>query len=139
MSIDGEEANLTGSTYYVNNPLVPKDKVVAILNLEQVGIGERINLSHGVEYDHFIQAMKDANDDFVHRKLSVRSNRHITRPRTDGAVFMKADYPCVDMGAGGGDPRYYHHPDDDWDTINPETLEDVAEFVFWSAIYLGNR
>lgn len=139
MSIDGEEANLTGSTYYVNNPLVPKDKVVAILNLEQVGIGERINLSHGVEYDHFIQAMKDANDDFVHRKLSVRSNRHITRPRTDGAVFMKADYPCVDIGAGGGAPRYYHHPDDDWDTINPETLEDVAEFVFWSAIYLGNR
>ena len=37
MSVDGEEAGLTGSTYYTNHPLVPKDKVIAILNLEQVG------------------------------------------------------------------------------------------------------
>lgn len=46
MSVDGEEAGLTGSTYYTNHPLVPQNKVAAILNLEQVGVGEMLGANY---------------------------------------------------------------------------------------------
>jgi Zn-dependent M28 family amino/carboxypeptidase len=46
MSVDGEEAGLTGSTYYTNHSLVPQNKVVAILNLEQVGVGEMLGANY---------------------------------------------------------------------------------------------
>lgn len=50
MSVDGEEAGLTGSTYYTNHPLVPKDKVIAILNLEQVGVGQMLGANYHYKY-----------------------------------------------------------------------------------------
>lgn len=137
INIDGEEAGLTGSTYYVNNPIVPKEKTVAVLNLEQVGVGVRLRASYGVEYPGIQKYFKMANDKFVHRSLSFNSNSHITRPRTDGAVFMKADYPCVDLGTSGG-RSFYHNPKDDWNTITPEILQDMAKLVYLTTIELAN-
>ena len=138
INIDGEEAGLTGSTYYTKNPIVPKDKVVGVLNLEQVGVGQRLYISYGVEYPGIARYFKDANDRYVHRKLGTWSSRHLTRPRTDGAVFMKAGYPCVDIGAGGEARSYYHHPKDDWNTITPEILQDCAKMLYWTTIMLAN-
>ena len=140
MNLDGEEAGLTGSTYYTLNPLVPKEKVAGILNLEQVGVGENINISYGIEYPEMGEYFKKTNNAYIHRILNIRANNHITRPRTDGAVFMKAGYPCVDIGAsGGGWKSYYHHPKDDWNTINPEILEDVAKLLYLTTIEIANR
>ena len=95
---DAEEAGLGGSQYFVKNPIVPKEKIVAILNLEQPGIGTGIRGSYGVEYPGLIEYMKKMNDNYVHRKLNTYPNSHIARPSTDGAVFMTAGYPCVDLG-----------------------------------------
>ena len=136
---DAEEAGLGGSQFYVKNPIVPKEKVVAILNLEQPGIGTGIRGSYGVEYPGLIEYMKKMNDSYVHRNLRSYPNSHITRPRTDGAVFMKAGYPCVDIGATGGNFKgYYHNPKDDWDTITPEIMQDIVKCVMLTAVELAN-
>ena len=37
---DGEESGLLGSTFYCNNPIVPKDKVVAVINIDSAGVGD---------------------------------------------------------------------------------------------------
>lgn len=138
INVDGEEAGLTGSTYYTKNPIVPKDKVVGILNLEQVGVGQELSVSYGIEFPGIARYFKEANDRYVHRPLGTWSNRHLPRPRTDGAVFMKAGYPCVDIGAGGDEDSYYHHPKDDWNTITPEILQDCAKMLYWTAILMAN-
>lgn len=138
INIDGEEAGLTGSTFYTKNPIVPKDKTVAVLNLEQVGVGQELSVSYGIEFPGVARYFREANDLYVHRPLGTWSSRHLTRPRTDGAVFMKAGYPCVDIGAGGGEESYYHHPKDDWNTITPEILEDCAKMLYWTTILLAN-
>ena len=140
INIDGEEAGLTGSTYYTKNPLVPKDKVVAVINLEQVGVGENIRISYKEANPELQDYFKNANSKYIHRQLMMRPNSHITRPRTDGAVFMKAGYPCADIGAfGGGWKSYYHEPRDNWNTINPEILQDVAKLVYWTAIEMTDK
>lgn len=138
INIDGEEAGLTGSTYYTQHPIVPKEKVLGVLNLEQVGVGQRLYISYGIEYPGIAPYFKEANDRYVHRPLGMWSSRHLTRPRTDGAVFMKAGYPCVDIGAGGGENSYYHHPKDDYNTITPEILQDCAKMLYWTAILMAN-
>lgn len=135
-SVDGEEAGLTGSTWYTNNPVVPKESVRAILNLEQMGAGERLGASYGYTYPGFEKYLNQANDSYVHRQLSIGQSTYRTRPRTDGAVFMKAGYPCVDLRASGG--GFYHHPKDDVDSINPEMLQASAEYLYWLVILLAN-
>jgi hypothetical protein len=137
MSVDGEEAGLTGSTYYTKHPLVPKDKVVAILNMEQVGVGLMLGVDYHYGYPELAELSKKANKDYVHRRLHAGESHFLTRPRTDGAVFMQAGYPCMDLWALGG--GYYHHPKDNTTSINPETLRGVAEWLFWSAIYIADK
>ena len=129
MSVDGEESNLTGSTYYCQHPLFPKDKVKAVLNLEQPGAGEILVGMYNYLYPDFATIAQQVNDKYIHRLLMTRENHFLTRPRTDGAVFMQAGYPCMDLRAAGG--GFYHHPKDNTESINPEILQSEAEWLYW--------
>ena len=52
---------------------------------------------------------------------------------------MKAGYPCVYIGATGGNFKgYYHNPKDDWDTITPEIMQDIVKCVMLTAVELAN-
>lgn len=137
MSVDGEEAGLTGSTYYTLHPLVPKDKVVAILNLEQVGVGQRLGANYHYAYPELAELSQKANDKYIHRRLFTNASHFLTRPRTDGAVFMKAGYPCMDLRALGG--GYYHHPKDNTQSIHPDMLRAATEWLYWTAILIANK
>lgn len=137
MSVDGEEAGLTGSTYYTFHPLVPKEKVVAILNLEQVGVGQMLGANYHYEYPELAELSQKANDTYIHRQLFTNETHFRTRPRTDGAVFMKAGYPCIDLWALGG--GYYHHPKDNTESINPDILRAATEWLYWTTIYIANK
>lgn len=136
-SVDGEEAGLTGSTYYVNNPILPKENVKGIINLEQMGGGEMLSASYAYNFPELAGPSKEANDKYVHRLLFQRETRYLTRPRTDGAVFMKAGYPCIDFRSAGG--GYYHHPKDNPSSINPETLQAATEWLYWTAILMADE
>lgn len=137
MSVDGEEAGLTGSTYYTNHPLVPQNKVAAILNLEQVGVGEMLGANYHYKYPELAELSEKANDRYVHRRLFTSETHFLTRPRTDGAVFMKAGYPCIDLWALGG--GYYHHPKDNTQSINPDILRAATEWLYWTTIFIADK
>lgn len=133
MSIDGEEAGLTGSTYYTEHPLIPKDRTRIIINLEQVGIGPKFEVGYKYDMPELAEYVRQANSQYVHRRLWVYKTYHRTRPRTDGYVFMKAGFPAVDFDAYGG-KSYYHDPRDSWEMQEPSTLEDAAKILYWSLI-----
>ena len=137
LSIDGEEAGLTGSTYLTENPVVPAEKVKFILNLEQVGIGRGFSVGYKYDSPEIIEFVKQANERYVHRPLGFYPNRYVTRPRTDGAVFMKKGYPTVDFYSVGGE-SYYHEPRDSWEIMDSSILEDAAQVMFWSVIRAAN-
>jgi len=136
-SVDGEEAGLTGSHWFIQSQIIPKEKIAAVINLEQVGVGERLSGSWAYTFPGFDKYLKEANQRYVHRRLSTSSTTFRPRPRTDGAVFMKAGYPCVDIRAAGN--GYYHHPKDDPDSINPEILQSAANWLYWITILLANE
>lgn len=137
MSLDGEEAGLTGSTYYTQHPVVSREKVVAVINLEQVGAGEKLVTSYNYKYPELAEIAGRANDAYIHRPLLKWKNYYRTRPRTDGAVFMQAGYPCMDFRSAGG--GFYHHPKDNTESINPEILQAEAEWLFWTTLMIADK
>ena len=137
LSLDGEEAGLTGSLYLTAHPVIPPENVKFILNLEQVGIGEGFSVGYKYDSPEIVEFVKQANEQYVHRPLSFYPNRYVTRPRTDGAVFMKNGYRTVDFYAVGGE-SYYHEPRDSWEIQDPSTLQDVARALYWSVINAAN-
>lgn len=137
LSLDGEEAGLTGSLHLTANPVVPPEKVKFILNLEQVGIGRGFSVGYKYDSPEIMEFVKEANERYIHRPLRFYPNRYVTRPRTDGAVFMKNGYPAVDFYSVGG-VSYYHEPRDSWEIMDPSILEDAAQTLFWSLIFAAN-
>lgn len=137
LTLDGEEAGLTGSTYYTQNPLLPKEKIKAILNLEQMGCGEGLGASISDHSPELEEVVKEADRKYVHRPLRSGQNPYLTRPRTDGAVFAKAGYPVADLRAVGGGA--YHHPNDNTQSINPEMLRSSAQWLYWITILLADE
>jgi len=136
-SVDGEEAGLTGSTYFAENPIVPKEKIKAILNLEQLGIGDRFGANYAYNFPGLPKHAKKAAESYALRRIGISSTTYLPRPRTDGAVFMKAGYPCIDLRGAGGSGAY-HHPLDNPDFIDPEMLQSAANWLYWTLILMAN-
>ncbi|HEY75488.1 MAG TPA: M20/M25/M40 family metallo-hydrolase [Thermoflexia bacterium] len=145
---DGEELGLLGSRYYVENPLLPLTRTVAVLNLDMVGGGETL--------------MIDGEDPVAAQLLVSASTFGITAThssigRSDHASFIEADVLAA-MPIWWPDP-VYHSPDDTVEAINPEHLRasgvvaahalaaladadiDVEEAVarLWAAVATGDR
>ena len=137
LTLDGEEAGLTGSLYYCGHPVVPKEKVKYILNLEQVGIGDGFSANTKYDSREIAKYVLEANEKYIHRPVGDFPNRYVTRPRTDGAVFMKNGYPTTDIFGRGGE-SYYHEPRDTWEIQDPSVLEDAAQLLYWSLINAAN-
>jgi Zn-dependent M28 family amino/carboxypeptidase len=43
----GEEGGLSGSRYFVENPTVPRDTIVAQINIEKIGRGRASDITGG--------------------------------------------------------------------------------------------
>jgi len=137
-----EEQGVAGSEYYVAHPVVPNAKITAFLNLESVGRGERIGVSSGVEYPAIFEAMKRANDAYVHRAMGAFANPNLARPRQDAAHFLWAKIPTVSIGTSGAPPlpyASYHTTKDRWEILTPEIMEDLARITFLATLDLVNR
>ena len=107
------------------------------LNLEQVGVGQMLGANYHYKYPELAKLSQKANAMYVHRRLFTNETHFLTRPRTDGAVFMKAGYPCIDLWALGG--GYYHHPKDNIRSINPDILRAATEWLYWTTIFIANK
>lgn len=137
LTLDGEEAGLTGSTFYTLHPAIPKEKIKAVINLEMLGTGEALAATVSENALYLQPFPEEANARYVHRRLTVRSSPYLTRPRTDGAVFAKAGYPVIDIRAR--ESRYYHHPLDSPDSINPEMLQSASQWLYWIALLIAGQ
>jgi Zn-dependent M28 family amino/carboxypeptidase len=137
-----EEQGVKGSEYYVAHPFIPNAKVVAFLNLESVGRGERIGVGSGRNYPQIYEVMERINARYLHRPISASQNANLARPRQDAAHFLWANIPTVSIGTSGAPPlpyASYHTTKDRWETLTPEIMEDLARLVFLSTVELANK
>ncbi|MCJ7680975.1 MAG: M20/M25/M40 family metallo-hydrolase, partial [Candidatus Aminicenantes bacterium] len=126
-----EEQGVAGSKFYVENPIVPLEKTVGLINMDGVGVGTRLNALAGGNFPEFYAFIADANNRYVHRMLGGASFLNNARPRLDATWFLWADVPTLSFSAyGGGGQSPYHLPGDAIDRITPEIMEDLAQILF---------
>ena len=133
-----EEQGVVGSKYYCDNPVVPLEKTVGLINMDGVGCGDRIRALAAENYPEFWEFIKQANEKYIHRVVRPSYFANIARPRLDAARFMWKNVPTISFGVSGS-RSYYHITKDDIDTITPEILEDMAQLIFVAVLDMANQ
>lgn len=136
LAFGSEEQGILGSKAYLENPAFPLDKSV-LINMDGVGIGNRINAAAGADYPLLFAPFEKMNNLYIHRGLRGSSFPNLARPRLDAARFLTAGVPSISFSTSGS-VNYYHIPLDNLDIIKPEIMEDLAQLLLLSVVELAN-
>lgn len=115
IAFSGEELGLIGASYYVNNPKVPLNETVAMINMDMIGRLDQDKLTvFGVgSSPHWEALLNEANTDF---NFEISLNNSGFAP-SDQSVFFAKKIPVLHFFTGVH--ADYHTPGDDWQKINP--------------------
>ncbi len=138
IAFSGEEEGLFGSNFYVNNPIFPLDKTVAMINLDMVGRLKDQRLTIG--------GIGTASE----WKSLVELKNDLTLPKTEGSMYETAFRFALQLSEDGFGPsdhssfyskkipvlffftgthNDYHKPSDTVDKINFGGEHDVINYV----------
>ena len=127
LAFTGEEKGLWGSGQYVNEPLLPMENTVAMMNMDMVGrLRENTLTVYGTgtaeEWPTLLEELNQAQaQPFVLASIPDGFGP------SDHSSFYGADIPVLMLFTNTHSE--YHRPDDDWQTINKEGMERVASFA----------
>jgi aminopeptidase YwaD len=127
IAFSGEEEGLLGSNYYVKNPTVPTNKILAMLNMDMVGRLDMEKYTLGIsgtgtamEWERILNTIKV---DSLKYKYTASGNGG-----SDHASFYFAQVPVLHYFTG---MHYdYHKPSDDADKINYEGMYKVLLHIY---------
>lgn len=123
VSFSGEEQGLLGSNLYVGRPARPLGKTVAMINIDHAGIGNG-RLTVGVTGPDKSAAARAAETAGLSDKVDIFGYF----PGGDHVPFKEAGVPTITVVSGGAHP-HFHQPADTVDTVQPDTLRSVADYV----------
>lgn len=153
IAFSGEEEGLFGSNYYVNNPVFPLDKTVAMINLDMVGRLNDLKLTIGGmgtanEWKALVEAKNIIDDMKKMEIVSILSGANGTGQKTIYPVEAKRfQLQLNEDGLGPSDHQSfylkkipvlffftgshndYHKPTDTADKINYEGEVSVVNYV----------
>lgn len=144
MCVWGEELGLQGSRYYGEHPIVPVEKTIADVNLEQVG---RTDDTEGPRVNAVSMTGEDYSDvgkifEVAGKQVGVEVQRH---PQYSDAFFGRSDNQALaDLGV----PAHtictafmypdYHGPADTWDKIDYANMAKVDALVAVGLLTIAN-
>ena len=136
MAFGGEEEGLLGSKHYVNNPVWPLDKTIAMINLDMVGrlnenkltvggVGTASEWSEAVKRRNDI--MFDNNEGYgVAKRFQLQLNEDGFGP-SDHSSFYGKKIPVLFFFTGTHVD--YHKPSDTFEKINYDGLTRITNYV----------
>ena len=138
-----EELLGLGSTYYVDNPVVPLSDTIVDVNMDPLGRedAEHPNLKNHVYIYTSINGKKALND--VRAKteknfaLSLRIETKEIYQGSDHVFFERNGIPAIAFTTGSCKDN--HGPGDDADKIQYQKLEDIARLIFATVWDIANR
>lgn len=137
-----EEAAIRGAQYFLKNPPVPLEQIVALLNLDGVGIGDKLWAGFAENYPKLYHYIEKANDNYVEANLKGGYVNNITRPRLDAAFFDWYGIPGLSFSAYGDLPQNkayrYHTTYDNISNITPEIMESLSKILFLTVVDMAN-
>jgi hypothetical protein len=126
IAFSGEEEGLLGSAYYIENPMFPLDKTLAVLNMDMAGTGTG-DIYAGTKFPDLIKMIENSADIL---KMKVPISKNLVYGGSDQLLFARKNIPAVffirSNPTGLGD---YHTPLDTVDTVDPENLAQQARLI----------
>ena len=120
----GEEVGLAGSGFFVNDPPVPMERVVAMVNLDMVGRYRKTLAVLGSDTAPEWKAVADRVAADVGLAVTTRGDGY---GPSDQTSFYGKGVPVIHLFTGAHD--LYHTPDDDANTIDAPATARVAMFA----------
>ena len=131
----GEELGLLGSEAYVNNPLFPLDKTVAMINFDMVGRNNKDTLYIvGVTRSPDLSEINIKENEKIGFTLCYNQEQFIGR--SDQASFLKKNIPVLFYHTG--EEREYHKVTDEVKLIDFEKEARVVQLGFLTTLFVAN-
>ncbi|MBI5472804.1 MAG: M20/M25/M40 family metallo-hydrolase, partial [Ignavibacteriae bacterium] len=127
LAFSGEEMGTLGSQYYTNNPVMPLNTSMAMLNMDMIGRmkDNSITVSGVGTAALWNDLVKKANAETD--TLTIKTVADGFGP-SDHASFYTKDIPVLFFFTGNHPD--YHKPSDDWDKINVSDEARVVRYVY---------
>lgn len=136
----GEEIGLVGSYYFVENPLIPLDKISLLINMDLMSTGdEGLTAVNATEFPFLFEQLKLCNlagqylPDIAARGKSANSDHH---------YFTEAGVPSFFFYLRGN-YHHYHDVDDTYDAITMsrynEAFKLIVDFADWRMNFYQNK
>ena len=148
-----EEAGLLGSAWFTDHPTVPHDSIVAQLNMDMVGRGERRDNPFGgpryiqvmgsrrlsTDLGNIVDSVNAGRDESYMIDYSFDAPRHVQNRycRSDHYMYARTGIPIAYISRGYHSD--YHMVTDEPQYISYEGLARVAGFVRDVALGVANR
>jgi hypothetical protein len=148
----GEEAGLLGSRYFTDNPTVPRDSIVAQLNMDMIGRGAAFDIVGGgptylqlvgsrrlsTELGDIVEAVNGAEPTPMRFDYTYDANGHPERIycRSDHYEYARYGIPITFFTTGLH--MDYHQLTDEPQYIDYEHARKVAQLVHDVALRVGN-
>lgn len=125
--VGGEEANLLGSRYYVENPLFPLENIKYLINLDMIGdTPDMLYHEGGPEADKGLELFMEINK--AHGYFP-NPHRGELVDNSDHYYFAKAGVPAMYFESKGEFYKYYHSPADNLEHFTSESYKRIFEMV----------
>jgi len=143
MTFFGEEEGSLGSLYYARHPVVPLEKTVADLNLEQVGrtdssVGREVSNASltGFEYSNIAHVLQQAGK-LTGVKVYEAPNGDEFFNRSDNQTFAERGIPAHTIVVAFEYPDY-HAVGDVWQKIDYDNMAKVDRMIALGSIMLAD-
>ena len=136
----GEEKGLLGSSYYVDNPVIPLNQMVYCFNSDNGGYNDTsLATIIGLDRTTASQNIKDAATTFGLTAIDDPAPEQGLFDRSDNVHFAKKGIPAPTFSMGftsfdGEVTKYYHQPGDEAHTLDYDYL-----LKFFQAYVLSGR
>lgn len=129
MAFSAEERGLIGSAYYVNNPIFPLDKTVAMLNMDMVGrVAENKLIVQGADTATEFKPWVESANETAAFKITHQTGGF---GPSDHASFYPKKIPVMHFFTGLHSD--YHRPSDDYERVDIPGMRRVVEMVTYVA------
>ncbi|MFC1726235.1 M28 family peptidase [candidate division KSB1 bacterium] len=124
-----EEQGLIGSNFFVNHPTVPKEKIVAMMNFDMVGNGDGgVGVGAAEQFPGIWENIENNLDTEEIKNTRTFMSTGEGRGGSDNYPFMQNHIPAIGFYSSGRHP-FYHKPEDDFDLINPVSIQNVGDIA----------
>jgi|WetSurMetagenome_2_1015567.scaffolds.fasta_scaffold07993_7 hypothetical protein len=128
-----EESGLNGATYFVENPLVPLDKITAMINLDCIAFGDSIHIGNGKSAPELWNITRGL--DSLYTKQMVMNTWN--GGGADATPFHQKGIPCLYFVTTNS-YKHLHLPSDLPETLNQNLFEKIVRLAYITALNISD-